>query len=101
MTDRDQEPDFPIKIADSLESVASKARSLTVDKAENLAKWIAVGTLLFFMGIIAVTFLLIGISRMLGEVVGTETAYAIIGGLILVVAWLLWRKRNPKEAPVG
>ena len=99
MTDHDQEPDFPVKIADSLESAAAKARSLTVGKAENAAKWAAAGTVLAFIGIMAVIFLLIGVSRIIGELVGTEVGYAIIGGLFLIVALLVWRKRDPKETP--
>ena len=93
----ESEEDFPVKIADALESVANKARSLTVDKAEKAGKWIAAGPLLTMLVIIAVIFLLIGLSRLLGEVVGTEIAYAIIGGLFAVAALLLWRQRNPKE----
>lgn len=103
MTDRnqepDQEPDYPVKIADSLESAAAKARSLTVGKAESVAKWTAAGTVLAILGLMAVIFLLIGVSRILGELVGTEVGYAIIGGLLLVVALLVWRKRDPKETP--
>lgn len=95
MADRDR--DFPVKIADALESVANRARSLTVDKAENVGKWVAAGTILFFIAIIAVIFLLIGLSRLLGEVVGTEWAYTIIGGLFALGALLIWRKRDPKE----
>jgi hypothetical protein len=93
----DQEPDFPVKIADGLEAVAEKARSLTVGKAENVGKWAAAGTVLVFIGIMAVIFLLIGVSRILGEAVGTEVAYAIIGGLFLIAALLIWRMRDPKE----
>lgn len=93
----DPKSDFPVKIADALESVAGKARSLTVDKAEAAGKWAAAATVLVFLGIMAVIFLLIGVSRLLGEVVGTEVAYAIIGGLFLVAALLIWRQRDPKE----
>ena len=97
----DREPDFPTKIADGLEAIAAKARSLTVDKAENLGNWVAAGAILTFIALIAFIFLLIGLSRMLGEVVGTEVAYAIIGGLFALGALLIWRKRNPKENPDG
>jgi len=97
MTENDQEPDFPVKIADALESIAGKAQSLTVGKAENAAKWVAAGTIIFFIAIIAVVFILIGVSRIFGEIVGTEVAYAIIGGLFLIAALLLWRMRNPKD----
>jgi cytochrome c biogenesis protein CcdA len=95
------EPDFPVKIADTLESVADKARSLTVGKAENAAKWVAAGTIMFFLGFLAVILLLIGLSRILGELVGTEVSYAIIGGLFLIGALLLWRQRDPKETDNG
>ena len=96
-----EDRDFPVKVADALESVADKARSLTVGKAENIAKWVAAGTIIFFLGLLAIIFLLIGINRILGELVGTEIAYTIIGGLFLIVALLLWRQRNPKESDNG
>ena len=93
------EPDFPTKIADAIESAAGKARSVTVDKAEAIGKWVAAGPILGMLAILAVIFLLIGVSRLLGELVGTEIAYAIIGGLLGIGALLVWRMRDPKETP--
>lgn len=95
------EPDFPVKIADALESFAGRARSLTVDKAESFGKWVAAGVILAILAVVALVFFLIGTARILGELVGTEVAYAIIGGLLALVALLIWRKRDPKETPDG
>jgi hypothetical protein len=98
-TQDEHEPEFPTKIADALESAAGKARSLTVDKAETVGKWVAAGPLLAMIGLLAVIFLLIGLTRLLGAVVGMEIAYAIIGGLLVLGALLIWRKRDPEESP--
>ena len=49
------------------------------------------------MGLVAVVFALIGLLRILGELVGTEWAYVILGGLFLVIAAFLWRMRKPES----
>ena len=94
------EPDFPTKIADSIESAAGKVRSLTVDRIDGIAKWAALGIILFVLAIVLTVFLVIGLLRILGEVVGTEWAYAILGGLFVIAGALLWRLRgkDPQEA---
>lgn len=89
--------DFPTKVADALESVVTKIRVVTVDRLARIAKWVALGLILFVVAIVAVVLILIGSTRLLGEVVGTEWAYAILGGLFLLLGALLWKMRNPKE----
>ncbi len=89
--------DFPSKIAEGLETLALRIRGVTVDKAETAAKWAALGLALFVLGLLALTLLLVGLLRILGEALGTEVAYAILGGLFLVAALLLWSQRRPKE----
>ena len=87
--------DYPAQIADYLESIALKVRSLTVDRMERWTKWVAAGIVLSALGFLLVLFLLIGVFRLLGAVVGVTVAYAIIGGIFLIVGVLLWSKRKP------
>ena len=92
------EEDFPQRIAGMLESVADKVRSLTVDRIATAVKWIAMGPILTVLAIIAIWFLLIGLFRIGGEVVGgTRIIYAIVGGLFVVVALFLWSRRHDES----
>ncbi len=92
--------DFPTKIADFLESTAQKIRAMTVDRVRNVARWTALGFLLVVLAVTAVLFLLIGIFRALGELIGVTTAYAAVGGLFVVIGAFLWSRRIPKTVKV-
>lgn len=87
--------DFPTRIADFLESIAAKVRSLTVDRLERWTKWVAAGVVLSVLAFLIIVFLLIGLFRLLGAVTGFTIVYTIIGGIFLVVGVLLWSKRKP------
>ena len=87
--------EFPTKVADFLESTAARIRSMTVDRIANWTKWAALGIVLGALGFLLVLFLLVGLFRLFGEVVGVTMAYAIIGGLFVVAGALLWSKRRP------
>jgi hypothetical protein len=88
--------DFPTKIADLLEQSAAKIRSMTVDRAAAAVKWTAAGIVLLMLGFLGTVFLLIGIFRLLGELIGIEVTYAVFGGLFVIVGMLLWSQRIPK-----
>ena len=91
--------DFPVKLADFLEGVATKARALTIDRVAQWTKMAALGLVVATLGLIAVLFLLIGLFRLLSSVTGVTPAYAIIAGIFLVGGAFLWVKRTqpPKE----
>jgi len=88
--------DFPTKIADLLESVATRIRELTVDRVAGWARWTAIGVVLAMAGLLTAVFALIGIFRLLAELVTVEGAYGIFGGLFLVAGVFLWSKRLPR-----
>ena len=91
--------DFPTKIADMLESSALKVRSLTVDRVARIAKWTALGMVIAVLALIGLFFVLIGVFRILGEIIGMRTTYAAVGGLFVLAGAFLWSKRTtkPKE----
>ena len=101
MTNLPAMDDFPTKIAELLESIAVKIRSMTVDRVRGAAKWIALGLIIATLALLLVIFLLVGVFRLLGELIGVRTAYATIGGLFVIVGAFLWSMRirkSPKEA---
>lgn len=89
--------DFPTKIADTLEGVALKIRAMTVDRVRGVAKWAALGLLIATLVGLAVIFLLIGVFRLLGELIGVRATYAALGGLFVVAGAFLWGMRIPKK----
>ena len=98
MTDR-QRTDYPAKIADGLEQVASRIRSLTVDRVAVGVTWAAIGIVIATLGVMAVIWLLVAFFRALGTLIGQELAYAIVGGILFLAGVFVWMKRHPDEEP--
>ena len=89
-----------------LESFTDKVRGLTVDKARKLITWLALGFVALTLVAIGGFFVLVGIFRIVGELVNKacdcrlhqEIGYAIVGGLFALLGWFLWSRRTPKES---
>ena len=98
MTDR-QRTDYPAKIADGLEQVAGRIRSLTVDRVAVGVTWAAIGIVITTLGVMAVIWLLVAFFRALGTLIGQELAYAVVGGILFLGGVFVWMKRHPDEEP--
>ncbi len=85
------------RIADLLEQVAAKIRELSVDRMSTAITWIAIGLLLFVGALLALIWLLVGIFRVLGTLMGQETAYAVVGLILILVGAWLWSRRYPQD----
>jgi hypothetical protein len=97
MTDRPRN-DYPAKIADFLEQLATRIRSLTVDRASLAITWTAIGLVVATLAVLAVIWLLVGFFRALGALIGgQELAYAVVGGILLIVGVFIWTKRYPED----
>ena len=90
--------DFFQRIPDLLERLTGKIRSMTV---EPLAKFLTILAGVIIAGALvtfALIFFFIGLFRILGELVNDmELAYAIVGGLFLLLGLLLWSRRITKD----
>lgn len=95
----DQNPSVSARVADGLEQVATKVRELTVDRAAVAITWAAAGLILLTAGIIAIIWLLVGIFRALGTLMGTETSYAVVGLLLILGGAFVWSRRYPQDRP--
>ena len=93
--------DFPAKIADLLETVATRIRALTVDRVRAWVTWAAVGLVAAMLALLLGISLLVGLFRFLANLVGVEPAYLILGGLFLIVGALLWWRRMPRASRTG
>ncbi|MCZ7534407.1 MAG: hypothetical protein M5U23_13600 [Acidimicrobiia bacterium] len=85
------------RIADLLELIATKVRELTVDRAAVAITWTAVGLILFAAIAMAVFWLLVGIFRALGALMGTEVAYAVVGAILTLAGAIVWIRRYPQD----
>ena len=87
--------DFPAKIAELLESVATRIRSMTVERAAGWARWTGIGMVLALLGLLMLIFTIVALFRLLAGVVTVEGAYGIFGGLFVILGIVLWSKRLP------
>jgi uncharacterized membrane protein len=93
------EPTQPlsVRVADFLEMIATRIRELSVDRAANAITWTAVGLILFVGALLALIWLLVGIFRILGTLMGQETAYAVVGVLLILIGAFVWSRRYPQD----
>lgn len=93
--------DLPTRVADLLETVATRIRALTVDRIARVITFITLGMVALILIGLAFIFFLVGLFRILDELArkacdcgfSMEIAYALVGGLFLLLGALLWRKR--------
>jgi uncharacterized membrane-anchored protein len=85
------------KIADFLEDIATKIRSVTVDRAATAITWIAISVVLVVALSMALFWFLVGIFRALGTLMGTEVAYAVVGVILTIVGAVMWIRRYPQD----
>lgn len=85
------------RIADFLEMIATKVRALTVDRAATAITWMAVSLILLAAIAMALFWLLVGIFRALGALMGVETAYAVVGAVLIIVGAIVWIRRYPQD----
>ncbi len=93
------EPNPPLsaRVADFLELIANRIRELSVDRAATAITWAAIGIILVVTTVMAVFWLLVGIFRALGTLIGTETAYAVVGLILILVGAFIWSRRFPQD----
>ena len=101
----DSPEDFPTKVADLLELVATRIRAMTVDRVARVIKWVTLGVVALTMVSLAFLFFMVGLFRVANGFLfricdcgySMELAYGIVGGLFLALGALLWRKRLVRE----
>jgi zinc transporter ZupT len=99
--------DFPTRIADLLESVATRIRALTVDKVARIITFVTLGLVAFVLVLMAVIFFLVGLFRIVEDLLtnacsctaGMEISYGVVGGLFLLFGALLWTRRTKAKDP--
>jgi uncharacterized membrane protein len=90
-------PPLSVRVADLLEMVATRIREMSVDRAANAITWTAAGLVLFIGALLAIIWLLVGIFRILGTLMGQETAYAVVGVVLILIGAFVWSRRYPQD----
>jgi len=90
-------PPLSTRIADLLEMIATKIRETTVDRVAVGITWAAVAVVLIAAIAMAVFWLLVGIFRALGALIGVEVAYAVVGAILVIVGAIFWIRRYPQD----
>lgn len=86
--------DFPTQVAAWLEGIATRARSLTVDKANKVIRYTTLGIVAAAFALMALIFLSLTIYQSLEIAVGDWGAYAILAGVFTVAGAFIWMKRS-------
>jgi high-affinity Fe2+/Pb2+ permease len=95
----DTNPPLSARVADFLEMVANRIRELSVDRASRGITWASVVVIAAVAVFMAVFWLLVGIFRALGALIGTETAYAVVGLILILIGAFVWSRRYPQDRP--
>ena len=90
-------PPLSVRVADFLEMVATRIRELSVDRVANAITWTAAGLVMFVGALLAIIWLLVGIFRILGTLMGQETAYAVVGVVLILIGAFVWSRRYPQD----
>ena len=85
--------EYATKFADLLEEVASKIRTLTVDRVAYGITMTGLGILVATLAFTALIFLLWTIFGALEIPLTTAGAFAVLGSLLLIGGGILWFKR--------
>lgn len=71
---------------------------MTVDRVAGWVRWGAAGIVMAMLGLVAVIALAVGLGRLIGELIGVELGYVVVGGLFLILGAFLWSKRTTSPA---
>lgn len=89
--------DYPRRLADLLESLATRVRAVTVDRVDRVFVLVALALPALVLALLAVVFLFLTIHGALAVPLGDAGALAVMGGLFALAGAFTWRKRSPKD----
>lgn len=87
--------ELPARLADALESVATRVRNLTADRLESWIRaslFFLVSMVFAFLGLI---YLLVAVHRALAIWLGPAGSLAALGGLFSIAGLFIWNKGTP------
>ena len=99
------DPHWPAELADTVERVVGTVKEKATKPAVHVTRGIVFGLLAAFLGVVAVTLLLIGTSRGLQALLdlfmsperAVYVSYLLLGGILCLAGALFLRKRQSPE----
>ena len=91
-------PEFAAKLADFLESIAARARALTVDRANRAIVIAGLGLPITVLALLAVVFLFMTIHGALAVPLGDAAAFGILTGVFGLAGGLIWSRRSKEPS---
>lgn len=89
--------EYAVKFADLLEQVASKIRSMTVDRVARAIKLTGMGIVVAALALTTLTFLLWAIFGALEIPLTTAGAFAVFGAVFIAAGGYFWLTRTKEE----
>ncbi|CAN5851843.1 hypothetical protein BH18ACT6_BH18ACT6_14610 [soil metagenome] len=86
--------DFATRFADLLEMVATRIRSLTVDRVNRWIRVSSLGMVAVALGLMAAVFLVLTIFGALAIPLGNAGAFGVLGAIALIGGVFLWNKQH-------
>ena len=97
------EPDWAADTADRIEAFVDAVRSRTSVPLAKVARGVVFGIIAGVMGVVALLMLLVALLRMLDNYLpgNVWSAHLFLGVVFTVLGLLIWRRRRPKDEPLG
>jgi hypothetical protein len=86
--------DFPARFADFLEMIATRVRSVTVDRINRWIRLSSLGMAALVLGLLALVFLVLSIYGALAIPLGSDGAFGVLGLVVLIFGLILWGNRK-------
>lgn len=86
--------DFPLRLAEFLESIATRVRALTVDRANKVVRLATLGVVAAALALMALVFLALTIYQALEIPLRPWGAFGVIAGIFVLAGMFLWSKRG-------
>lgn len=85
------------RITDLLEEYAGKVRAMTVDRLRGSITKTSIGITATTLALFAAVVIVRGLFRLLAVAVTEPGAYAIVGGIFVIIGAFIWAKRDPSS----
>lgn len=89
--------EYAERFADFLESVATRIRALSVDRANRAITIVSLALPALVLAVIGIVLIFVTIYTALAIPLGPTGAYAIMAGLFLVAGLLAWGRRTKES----
>ena len=92
--------DLPLRLADLLESIAIRVRTMTVDRVHRIVTIVSLGLIALVMALTAVVFLFVALYNLLAQWLTPAGALGVMGGIFVIAGLLVWSRRSARPPEV-